>query len=173
MLEQKFAQTFSCFGIGPRRIFSFSVDWGWRSSLCRTVCSSVFTSATSLQAFSSFTLKLSSLAFCRFTISPSSLIVSNNCRISRFETTRFSRFLIESSRKGSGWDGTALDRAPVDELEPNARQLKVVLVLPLQKKDAATSMSKLKSSSEYYVTRPQVEWRYSFLSISSKRPVSQ
>ena len=102
VLEKKFAQTFSCFGTGPRWIFSFSVDWGWRSGLCRTVCSSVFTSATSLQAFSSFTLKLSSLAFCRFTISPSSLIVSNNCRISQFENTRFSRFLIEPSRWGSG-----------------------------------------------------------------------
>ena len=171
MLEQKFAQTFSCFGTGPRRIFSFSVDWGWRSSLCRTVCSSVFTSATSFQAFSSSTLKLSSLAFCRFTISPSSLIVSNNCRISRFKITRFSRFLIESSRKGSGWDGTALDRAPVDELEPNGRRLKVVLVLPLRKKDAATSMSKLKPSSEDYVTRLLVERSFYFPSIL--RPVSQ
>ena len=56
-----------------------------------------------------------------------------------------SRFLIESSRKGSGWDGTALDRAPVDELEPNGRRLKVVLVLSLQKKVAATSMSKKKN----------------------------
>ena len=99
--------------------------------------------------------------------------MSNNCRISRFETTRFSRFLIESSRKGSGWDGTALDRAPVDELEPNGRRLKVVLVLPLRKKDAATSMSKLKPSSEDYVTRSLVERRFSFPSISSERPVSQ
>ena len=69
--------------------------------------------------------------------------MSNNCRISRFETTRFSRFLIELSLKGSGWDGTALDRVPVDELEPDGRRLKVVQVLPLRKKDAATSMSKL------------------------------
>ena len=141
--------------------------------MCRTVCSSVFTSASSLQAFSSSTLKLSSLAFCRFTISPSSLIVSNNCRISRFETTRFSRFLIELSLKGSGWDGTALDRAPVDELEPNGRRLKVVLVLSLRKKVAATSMSKLKPSSEDYVTRLLVERRFSFPTISSERPVSQ
>ena len=83
--------------------------------------------------------------------------MSNNCRISRFQTTRFSRFLIEPSRKGSGWDGTALDRALVDELEPDGRRLKVVLVLPLRKKVAATSMSKLKPSSEDYVTRPLVE----------------
>ena len=69
--------------------------------------------------------------------------MSNNCHISRFETTRFSRFLIELSLKGSGWDETALDRAPVDELEPDGRRLKVVQVLPLRKKDAATSMSKL------------------------------
>ena len=69
--------------------------------------------------------------------------MSNNRRISRFETTRFSRFLIELSLKGSGWDGTALDRAPVDELEPDGLRLKVVQVLPLRKKDAATSMSKL------------------------------
>ena len=70
VLEQKFAQTFSCFGTGPRWIFSFSVDWGWRSSLCRTVCSSVFTSASSLQTFSSSMLKLSSLAFCRLLFPP-------------------------------------------------------------------------------------------------------
>ena len=83
------------------------------------------------------------------------------------------RRTITSSRKGSGWDGTALDRAPVDELEPNGRRLKVVLVLPLRKKDAVTSMSKLKSSSEDYVTRPQVERRFSFPYISSERPVGQ
>ena len=57
--------------------------------------------------------------------------MSNNSRISRYETTRFSRFLIELSLKGSGWDGTALDRAPVDELEPDGRRLKVLQVLPL------------------------------------------
>ena len=99
--------------------------------------------------------------------------MSNNCRISRFETTRFSRFLIELSLKGSGWDGTALDRAPVDELEPDGRQLKVVQVLPLRKKDAATSMSKLKPSSEDYVTRLLVERRFSFPNNSSEGPVSQ
>ena len=95
--------------------------------------------------------------------------MSNNCRISRFETTRFSRFLIELSLKGSGWDGTA----PVDELEPDGRRLKVVQVLPLRKKDAATSMSKLKPSSEDYVTRLLVERRFSFPTNSSEGPVSQ
>ena len=99
--------------------------------------------------------------------------MSNNCRISRFETTRFSRFLIELSPKGSGWDGTALDRAPVDELEPDGRRLKVVQVLPLRKKDAATSMSKLKPSSEDYVTRLPVERRFSLPTNSSEGPVSQ
>ena len=66
----------------------------------------------------------------------------------------------------------ALD-APVDELEPNGRRLKVVLLLSLRKKVAATSMSKLKPSSEDYVTRLLVERRFSFPTISSERPVSQ
>lgn len=105
---KKVLLTFSSFGIGPLWLFSFSL-FELMLSL-RTV----FNSTTSFDVPSRRAAILSIFSFWRFTVSPSSLMLSNNCRISRLETIIFSRFLkLELDRGSRTADAFEVDEAVI------------------------------------------------------------